>query len=51
MTVTGLDVQPSWNAAAEKSSFFTLSGMAGRLVARFGFDVEKMQCEPVESIA
>jgi phenylalanyl-tRNA synthetase beta chain len=49
MTVTGLDVQPSWNAAAEKSSFFTLAGMAARMTARFGFDLSAMQCEPLES--
>jgi phenylalanyl-tRNA synthetase beta chain len=49
MTVTGLDVQPSWNAAAEKSSFFTLAGMAARMTARFGFDLAAMQCESPES--
>jgi phenylalanyl-tRNA synthetase beta chain len=49
MAVTGLDVQSSWNAAAEKSSFFTLAGMAARLVSRFGFDLSAMQCEPLES--
>ncbi len=49
MTVTGLDTQPSWNAAAEKSSFFTLSGMAGRMLARFGFELDTLQCEPSES--
>ncbi len=49
MAVTGLDVQSSWNAAAEKSSFFTLSGMAGRMLARLGFDLRKMQCRPLES--
>ena len=49
MTVTGLDTQPSWNTAAEKSSFFTLAGMAARLVARFGFDLTAMQCELPES--
>jgi phenylalanyl-tRNA synthetase beta chain len=49
MTATGLDVQPSWNASAEKSSFFTLAGMAARMVARVGFDIAKMQCQPVES--
>jgi phenylalanyl-tRNA synthetase beta chain len=49
ITVTGLDTQPSWNAAAEKSSFFTLSGAVARLLARFGFELETLQCEPSES--
>ncbi len=49
MTVTGLDVQPSWNAPAGKSSFFTLSGMAARLLSRFGFEMDAMQCVPSES--
>jgi phenylalanyl-tRNA synthetase beta chain len=49
ITVTGLDVQPSWNAKARKSTFYTLSGMAGRLLGRFGFELDKMQCEPLES--
>jgi phenylalanyl-tRNA synthetase beta chain len=49
MAVTGLDVQSSWNAAGEKSSFFTLAGMAARLVSRFGFDLSSMQCEPLDS--
>lgn len=49
ITVTGLETQPSWNARAEKSSFFTLSGMAQRLVRRFGFDLYKMQAMPVIS--
>jgi phenylalanyl-tRNA synthetase beta chain len=49
MTVTGLETQPTWNAAAEKSSFFTLSGIAARMLARFGFTPEGMQCEPLDS--
>lgn len=49
ITVTGLDVQPSWNAAPSKSSFYTLSGIAERLLHRFGFDINTMQCEPLES--
>jgi phenylalanyl-tRNA synthetase beta chain len=49
ITVTGLEAQPSWNAEAEKSSFYTLSGIAERLLRRFGFDVWKMQSAPFES--
>jgi phenylalanyl-tRNA synthetase beta chain len=49
MTLTGLETQPSWNARAEKGSFFTLAGMAQRLVRRFGFDLDRMQTEPLES--
>ena len=49
MAVTGLETRPSWNSKAEKSSFYTLAGMAGRLVRRFGFDLEKMQVEPLEN--
>ncbi|MDR1671732.1 MAG: phenylalanine--tRNA ligase subunit beta [Alistipes sp.] len=49
MTVTGLDRQPSWNGTAEKASFFTLSGIAGKLLERFGFDPGRMQCEPLKS--
>ncbi len=49
MTVTGLDVQQSWNAKAEKSTFFTLAAMAEKLVRRFGFDICKMQAAPLES--
>ena len=49
LTVTGLDTQPSWNAAAEKSSFFTLSGAVSRLLARFGFEIDTLQCEPSEN--
>jgi phenylalanyl-tRNA synthetase beta chain len=49
ITVTGLETHPSWNAKAEKSSYYTLSGMAERLLQRFGFDLWKMQAEPVAS--
>ncbi len=49
IAVTGLDTQPSWNSSAEKSSFFTLAGIAQRLVGRFGFDLDRMQCDPLES--
>jgi phenylalanyl-tRNA synthetase beta chain len=49
VAVTGLDTRPSWNSAAEKSSFFTLAGEAERLVGRFGFSLEGMQCEPSSS--
>jgi phenylalanyl-tRNA synthetase beta chain len=49
MAVTGLDTQPSWNSKAEPSSFFTLSGMVERLLARFGFNFAAMQCEVPES--
>ncbi|MDR2911940.1 MAG: phenylalanine--tRNA ligase subunit beta [Alistipes sp.] len=49
ITVTGLDTQPSWNAQAAKSSFFTLSGMAAHLLTRFGFDLGRMQCSPSDS--
>jgi phenylalanyl-tRNA synthetase beta chain len=49
IAITGLDIQPSWNAKATPTSFFTLSGIAGRLLARFGFDIGTMQCEPLES--
>ncbi|MDR2883294.1 MAG: phenylalanine--tRNA ligase subunit beta [Alistipes sp.] len=49
MTVTGLDTRQSWNAAAERSSFFTLSGAVGRMLTRFGFEIDTLQCEPSES--
>ncbi len=49
ITVTGLDTQPSWNAAAERSSFFTLSGAVARLLGRFGIELDTLQCEPSES--
>ncbi len=49
MAVTGLDAQQSWNAKAEKSTFFTLAGMAEKLVRRFGFDIYKMQVAPLDS--
>ncbi|MDR2893942.1 MAG: phenylalanine--tRNA ligase subunit beta [Alistipes sp.] len=49
VTVTGLDTQLSWNAATEKSSFFSLSGIVGRLAARFGIGLDRLQCEPLES--
>ena len=49
MTVTGLETRASWNSKAEKSSFYTLAGMAEKLVKRFGFDPGKMQVEPLES--
>jgi phenylalanyl-tRNA synthetase beta chain len=49
ITVTGLETQLSWSAKAEKSSYYTLSGMAERLLQRFGFDIWKMQAEPVAS--
>jgi phenylalanyl-tRNA synthetase beta chain len=49
ITVTGLETQASWNSKAEKSSFFTLSGTAQRLLKRFGFELEKLTVEPLES--
>ncbi len=49
IAVTGLDSQPSWNDRAEKSNFFTLSGIVQRMLRRFGFDLYKMQTEPCES--
>ncbi|MDR2890654.1 MAG: phenylalanine--tRNA ligase subunit beta [Alistipes sp.] len=49
IAVTGLTTQPSWNAKAEKSSFHTLSGVAEKLMHRFGFELTTMQAEPLAS--
>lgn len=49
MTVTGADTLQSWNSPAAQSTFFTLSGMAQKLMTRFGFDIWKMQAQPLES--
>jgi phenylalanyl-tRNA synthetase beta chain len=49
ITVTGVDVHQSWNAAPAQSSFYTLSSVAEQLVRRFGFDLYRMQVAPLES--
>jgi phenylalanyl-tRNA synthetase beta chain len=49
IAITGLETQPSWNAKSTPSSFFTLSGIASRLLARFGFNIDRMQTTPLES--
>ncbi len=49
IAVTGLDVQPSWNAKAQGASFFTLSGAVERLVNRFGFSTARMQMSATDN--
>ncbi len=49
MAVTGLEGQPSWNAAAVKSSFFTLRAAVERLLRSFGVDLYALKCESLES--
>ncbi len=49
ITVTGLDMQLSWNVKAEQSSFFTLRAMVERLLKRFGIDIYALQSESLES--
>lgn len=49
VAVTGLAGQPSWNASAVKSSFFTLRGAVERLLRSFGVDLYALKCEALES--
>ncbi len=49
VAVTGLEGQPSWNAAAVKSSFFTLRAAVERLLRAFGVELYALKCEALES--
>ncbi len=49
VAVTGLSGQPSWNAPAAKSSFFTLRAAVERLLRSFGVDLYALKCEALES--
>ena len=49
MAVTGLATAQSWNAKPEKASFYTLRGMAERLLRRFGVDIYALRAEPLKS--
>lgn len=48
IAVTGVAVPQSWNAKAERASFYTLRAAVELLLRRFGLDIYALKCESVE---
>ena len=49
IAVTGIAAPQSWDAKPVKCSFFTLRGLAEKLLRRFGIDIYALKCEPAHS--
>ena len=49
IALTGLEKSASWNVKAEESSFYSLRGVAERLLRRFGMDIYGLKSESLKS--